>query len=160
MIYFLKYLPKRFRCNCSSICWCSESNLSHHYDGICQRFAKVFLWWVIIHHRRSKLNRPASMVIGRYQYQPLTKAMFSSPVICGNIFTIFGMGLKPPKFLHKINWYTWIFIVLLEIVVYGRIFLVLMISRIGVTEDKARGMRCILNRGDSIYQYGYIYEIK
>ena len=41
------------------------------------------------------------------------------------------MGLNPPEFMYKINWDTWIWIVLLEIVVYGHLCLVLIISDIG-----------------------------
>ena len=80
-----------------------ESNILHQSDDICQSFSKGFVWWIGIHCHRYKLNRTASMVIARSQYQPLTKAIFSGPETCGNILNIFGVVLKPPKWMYKIN---------------------------------------------------------
>ena len=43
------------------------------------------------------------MEIAIYPYRPLTKSIFSSPEICGNILNIFGVVLNPTKCLYKIN---------------------------------------------------------
>ena len=104
MSNFINGWTKLFWCNFTSVWWCSESNIPHHSDDICQSFTKGFIWWIIIHHHQYKLNITASMLIARLYYQPLTKVISSSPEICGNILNIFGVGLKPPKFLYKINW--------------------------------------------------------
>ena len=82
---------------CSALWWCSEFNLSHHSDYLCQRFSKGFVWCTRIHLHRSKLNRISSMMSARYQYQPLIKAIFSSPEIFGNILHIFWGGIKTTK---------------------------------------------------------------
>ena len=37
------------------------------------------------------------MFIARSQYQPLTKAIFSSPEVCGNILNVFWGGVKTTK---------------------------------------------------------------
>ena len=140
MIYLLNGCPKLLWCNCSDVWWWNESNISHHSDDLCKSFTKGFMWWILINHHRSKLNITASMVITRSQYQPFTKTIFSSPETYGNILKIFGVGLNPPKLMYKINWDAWICIVLLEILVCGRLCLVLAISDIDFTEDKARGM--------------------
>ena len=71
--------PNILWCACSDFWWCSEFVLLHHYGDLCQRFNKLLVWWIRLHHHRSKLNRIASMMISRYQYQPLTKAIFSGP---------------------------------------------------------------------------------
>ena len=116
--HFIYGFPKFFWCTCSYVWWCSEFDLSHHSDDIFQGFTKGFMWWVIILHLRSKLNRTASMVITRSQYQTLKKEIFYSPEICRNVLNIFGVGLNSPKLLYKINRYTWSCIVLLEIVLF------------------------------------------
>ena len=41
------------------------------------------------------------MVIARYPYRPLTKLLFSSPEIYGNILNIIWGGIKTTKFLFK-----------------------------------------------------------
>ena len=75
MIHLLTARPKFFWCNCSSVWWYSESNISHHANDLCQHFTKVFVLWIIIHHHCSKLNRISSIFISRSQYKPLTKAI-------------------------------------------------------------------------------------
>ena len=97
MRYFLNDCSKLLCCDCSVFWWCSEFNLSHHSDYICQRFSKVFVWWIILRHLRFQLNRRASMVIARYKYQPLTKTIFSRPKICVNILNIFWGRIKTTK---------------------------------------------------------------
>ena len=125
-IMFLTGCPNLLWCNCSSIWWCIQSNISHNYDDLYQKFTKGFVWWTIMHQNQSTLNRTVSMVISRSQYRPLTTAIFSSPKICGNILNIFWGGIKKtPKLLYKINWDTWSCLVLLETVVCGRLCLVL-----------------------------------
>ena len=140
MSHFINGWTNLFWCIFTSVWWCSESNILHHSDDTCQSFTKGFIWWIIMHHHQYKLNITASMLIARFYYQPLKKVIFSSPGICGNILNIFGMGLKPPKLLYKINWDTWKWIVLLEIELFGRLYIVLGIYDIGFTIDKARGM--------------------
>ena len=49
--------------NCSSVWWCSESNISHHSDDIFKRFTKVFMLFIIFHNHWYKLNRTDLMVI-------------------------------------------------------------------------------------------------
>ena len=119
--------PNLLWCNCSSVWRCREYNLSHNSDDICQRFTMGLCWCIVIHLHQSKLNITASMVIARSQYQPLTKAIFSSPEICGNILNIFGAWLKPQKLMYKINWDTWSCILLLDIVFCVRLCLILVI---------------------------------
>ena len=82
-----------------------------------------------------------------------------TPEICGNILNIFGVGLKPQKFLYKIKCDKLIYIVLLEIVLCGRLCLVLVISDIGFKEDKSHTMLSMFNGGDGIYHYHYIFGI-
>ena len=94
----------------------------------------------------------------RSQYQPLTKAIFSSPEIWGNILNIFWRGLKPPKLLYIINLDTWSCIVLLDIVLYGHLCLLLGISNFCFAEDMAHEMWCIFNGGDRICRYQCTFE--
>ena len=82
-----------------------------------------------------------------------------STEICGNILNIFGVRLKPPTLLYKINLYTLIYIVLLDILLCVRLCLVLVISDIGFIEDKASRIWYIYNGGDVIYHYHYIFDI-
>ena len=142
MSHVLDDFPKILWCECSAFWWCSEFNILHHFDYLCRRFTKGFVWCIRLHYHRYKLNRMALMVMARSKYQPLTKAMFSSLKKCGNILNIFGVILKPSKLPYKINWGTWICIVLIEIVVCDCLCLVLVISKIGFTEDKTRGKLC------------------
>ena len=97
MRYLLNVCSKLLCCGCSDVWWCSEFNLFHHSDYLCPRFAKVFVWWIILHCHRSKLNGIVSMLIARSQYRPLTKAIFSSPEICGKILNIFWGGINTTK---------------------------------------------------------------
>ena len=101
MSHFLTDWPKLLWCNCSSFWWCSESNISHCSDDLCQRFTKWFLWWIRLHHHRYELNRIASMVISGSQYQTLTKAIFPSPEISGNILNKIWGGIKTNKIYVK-----------------------------------------------------------
>ena len=113
MSHFLNSFSKPFWCSCSAVWWCSEFNVSHHYDDICQIFTNGFVWWIILHIHRSKLNIIASMVISRYQYHPLTKAIFSSTKLCGNILNIYWGGIKITKTNLSNYWDQWRCIVLL-----------------------------------------------
>ena len=103
MSHFINGSPKIFWCTCSYVWWCSEYNLSHYYDDICQRFTNWFMWCIIIHNHRSKLNRTASMVIARFSYRPLTKAIFSGLEICVRVLNRFWGGTKAIKFIYKIK---------------------------------------------------------
>ena len=91
---FSQFLLQDLWCDCSAFWWYIEFNLSHHSSYLCQRFSKGFVWCIILHHHRSKLNGIASMVISISQYQPLTKEIIYSPEICGNILNIFWGGIK------------------------------------------------------------------
>ena len=73
-------------------------------------------------------------------------------------WTYFGVGLKPPNFLYKINWDKWSCIVLLEIMVCGGLCLVLGISDIGFIEEKARVLCYISNGGAGLCHYHCIFE--
>ena len=132
MIPLLNNFPKIFWCDFSGVWWYIESNISHHSDDLCQRFANRFVLWVWIHNHWYKLNGTTFMVISISTYRPLTKAILYSPEICGNVLNIFWGGIKPTKFLYNINLYIWSCAVLLEIVFYGHLFLVLVISYINI----------------------------
>ena len=159
MSSFINGCHSIFWCNCNYVWWCSESNLSHHSDDLCKRFNRRFILWIGIHQHRHKLNRTSSMVISRYQYQNLTKVIFPSPEICGNILSIFGVGLKPPILMRKINWYTWSWIFFLEMVVCGCLCILLGIYDIGITEDKDFGIPHIPNGGSEICHCYCKFEI-
>ena len=159
MSHMFNSFPKRFWCNFSSVWWCSESNILHPSDNIYQSFTKGFVWWIGVHFPQPKLNITDSMAIARSQYQPLTKAIFYSPEICGNILNMFGVELSPPKLMYKINSETWICVVLLDIVVCGSLYLVLVISEIGFAEDNACVMWSISNGEDRLYQYHSMFDI-
>ena len=134
MSHLLNGFPNLLWCDCSTFWWCSEFNISHHYDYLCQSLTKVFVWCIRLPHHRSKLNRLFLMVIITIsQYHSFTKDIFSSTEICGNILNIFWGGIKPSNLLYKINWDTWSYIVFLDIVVCGRLCIVLAISDIGFT---------------------------
>ena len=55
------------------------------------------------HSTPPDLNIISSMVITRYQYQPLKRVTFSSTELCGNILNIFWGGIITTKMLYKIN---------------------------------------------------------
>ena len=76
-------------CGFSAVWWCSELNILHHSDYICPRFTKIFVLFIRSHPHWYKLSIIVSMVIAISQYQPLTKAIFSSPKTCRNILNIF-----------------------------------------------------------------------
>ena len=130
---FLNGWPNISWCNCSAVWWYSESNILHHSDDTCQRLTKVSMLWIIIHNLWSKLNIKQSTVITRYTYQPVIKEIYSSPEICGNILNIFWGGIKTTKYIYRIHWETWIWIILLETVFYLHLCLVLGIYDIGFT---------------------------
>ena len=159
MIHFLKGCPKLFWCNCSAVWWCSESNILHPYYYLCQRFIKGLMWWIRIHNHQSKLNRTALLVITRSPYQPLTKAIFSTFEICGNILNIFWGGIKNTKSLYKIHWGDLICNILLEIVVCFLLCLVLEISDIGFIEGKAHVMWHISREEAGIYHFHCMFKI-
>ena len=89
MTHFLNGCSNILWCDCSNFWLCSEFIILHHSDYLCKIFTNVFMSWTRLHHHRYKLNRIASMVIAISQYQPLTRAIFSRPKICGNILNIF-----------------------------------------------------------------------
>ena len=125
MRHFLNCCSKLLWCGCIIVWWCSEFNNQYHSDYLCPMSAKVFVWWIRLHIHRSKLNITVSMVIERSQYRPLTKEIFSSPGICGNILNIFWGGINTTNISVKINWDTWSHIFFLETAVCGRLWLVL-----------------------------------
>ena len=60
-------------------------------------FTVLLLYWGTTYNHRYKLNMMDSMVTAISQYRPLTKVIFSSPEIFGNILNIFWSGIKTPK---------------------------------------------------------------
>ena len=70
-------------CNFSSDWWCSEFNILHHSDDLCQRFTKVFLWQIQL-HRQSALKLHHKILV-----EQLIKLLMSyqlpvneSPIFC------------------------------------------------------------------------------
>ena len=68
------------------------------------------------------------------------------------------MELEPPSICTK-NEKIWICIVLLEILVYGRLYVEFITSEIGFREDKVCGMWLIYEGGSGLYHYYYEFEI-
>ena len=97
LIHLLNCCSKILWCDCIDLWWCSEFNLSYHYDYVCQIFTKGLMWWTILYHHQSKINIIASILIARFQYQPLTKAIFYRPEICRNILNMSLGGNKTTK---------------------------------------------------------------
>ena len=87
------------------------------------------------------------------------KATFSTSEICGNILDIFWGGIITTKSIYKINWETWRWNVLLEIVVCGLFCLVLGIYGIGFREEKASGAGNISKGESGSYHYFYTFDI-
>ena len=64
-------------------------------------FTKGFVLWIRIKNHQSESNRTAKMVIHKIPISALSKAIFSTPEIWGNILNIFEVGLEPPKSCTK-----------------------------------------------------------
>ena len=143
MSHLLNGWPKILWCDCSALWLCSELNLSNHSDYLCQIFTKAFVWYIILHRHWYKLTMTASMVISISQH----------------LKHVLVVGLKQQKLLYEIHWYAQICIVLLNIVVCGRLCLVLVISDIVFGEYKACGLWHISNGLVRLCHYHCISDI-
>ena len=85
------------------------------------------------------------MVVFKIPISAFVKSVFYTPEICRNILNKFWGGIKTNKVLYKRNWYTWRFIILLEIVICGRLCLVSVIYDIGFVEYNYCVMWYMLN---------------
>ena len=120
--------------NYNVVWWSSKYNISHNYGDMCQRFTKGFIWWIIIYKHWSKLNITAYVFISRSPYRLLTKLwLFFTSEICGNILNILWGGNITKTCLYTIRWNIWICIILLEVLLFGMLCIVLVISDNGFT---------------------------
>ena len=134
-----------------------KSFILHHSDDLCQSFTKEFMWFFIIQNHQFKLNIIESMVIARSPYLPLS--MLFLLLKCVETYqTYFEGGVKTTKFLYQINLDTQSCIFLLGVLVCGLLFLLLVISDIGFTEDKSHGMWRILKGESRVYHNHYKFD--
>ena len=115
-------------CNYSADWWWNKSNLLHNYGDMFQSFTKWSILWIRILNHHYKWNRTASMVIWKITILDFEKAVFLLLKSVETSFFCFCGGIRTTKLWYKINWDTRIWILLLEIVVCGCLYIVLGIS--------------------------------
>ena len=141
MRHMLNWCQSLLWYNYNIVCWSSKYNTFYNSGDMCQRFTKVFIWWIIIYKHWSKLNITASVFIARSPYPILKKLwIFFTYEIFGNILNILWGGIRTKTCLYTIRWKTRRCIILLEILVFGRLCLVLRISDNSFIDNKAIGM--------------------
>ena len=97
------------------------------------------MWWIRIQDHRSKLNRTSSIVITQFPSQLLKKLYF---LVLKSVETSlkFWDWIKTTKFVFRIYWDIWIYIIFLDMVVCG--CLCILVISATLVSQKMRLVEC------------------